>query len=398
MQVHVLAAVAAFAGVLQLLATLELSLSSDSVVLRAAREGPTVYLVAAVVLAVFGALALAQRQRPLHVRVALAAAGLLVAGLFISFAGTRLGLAYHGELLLHHFLAALCALTCVAVPLQWARDRALGRFRLVPLVPATIGALLLAGEHLTRIPGRPISIFGQVGTVSLLLAAPLALAGLWSRLGPPHLRLGAILLLVPLAVRCALGGPTALAGLPLGTAAAAPVLAALGLAALAGAALLRPRAERGLHGAALALSAVACLTLHRGYTQRFGEFETAIGGLARSLLGFELPYPGYLPAWQIVAAMLALFVVFALTATSLLSRRDHVRGLCLVTLLSAGLGLSSPQLVLMTGAGLLLAIDTLTGAPPEPEVSAGPPRPLEAIVTDAAARLGLPPPTVLEQE
>lgn len=397
-QVQFLAAAAAFAGVLQLLATLELSLASDGAVLRAAREGPTIYLVAAASLAAFGGVVAWQHRRPLHVRAALALPGLLAAALLVRLSGSMLGLAYHGELLLHHFLAALCAATCVAVPLHWAREPALGRLRLAPLVPAAIGALLLLGEHLVRPADRPISTFGQVGTASLLIAAPLALATLWPRLGPPRLRLAAVLLLVPLAVRCALGGAGTLGGLPLGTGAAGPVLAAIGLAALAGLVLVRPRAERGLHGAALALSAIVCLTLHRGYTQRFGELETAVGGLARSLLGFEPPYPGYLPRGQLIAAMLVLFLVFALASTALLSRRDHVRGLCLVVLITAGLGLSNPQLVLMTGAGLLLAIDTLTDPPPEPVHAAAPARPLEAIVADAAALLGLPPPTVLEQQ
>ena len=61
---HLLAAAAAFAGVLQLVATLELSLSSDAAVVRAAREGPTIYLVAAAVLAGFGVVVAWQSKRP----------------------------------------------------------------------------------------------------------------------------------------------------------------------------------------------------------------------------------------------------------------------------------------------------------------------------------------------
>lgn len=395
---HTLAAAAAFAGVLQLVATLELSLSSDAAVMRAAREGPTIYLVTAAVVAAFAGLVAWQRRRPLLVQIGLGLPGLVGAVLLIRLAGSTLGLAYHGELLLHHFLSALCAAACVAVPLSWGADPALGRLRLVPAVPAVAGASLLLAEHLGRAPDAPIGLVGQVGTVSLLVAAPLAMAALWRNLQPPALRLAALVLLLPLTVRCALGGSSVLTGMPLGTDAAAPVLAALGLAALIGAVLVRPRAERGLHGVALALSAVACFTLQRSYTQHFGELEAAVGQLARSLLGFELPYPGYLPGWRIVAGMLALFVVFALTTTSLLSRREHVRGLCLVILLCAGLGLSTPQLVLMTGAGLLLALDTLAGAPAPPSRTTPPPRPLEAIVAEAAVLLGLPAPTVLEQQ
>lgn len=395
---HALAAAAAFAGILQLVATLELSLSSDSAVMRAAREGPSIYLAAAAAVAVFGGLTAWQRHRPLLVCLALGLPGLFAAFLLVRLRGSTLGLAYHGELLLHHFLAVLCAAACVAVVLGWAADRSLGRLRMVPAVPAVAGAALLLAEHLGRAADEPIGLSGQVGTVSLLLAAPLALAALWRHLQPPALRLAAIALLAPLAVRCALGGSAVLTGMPLGTDGAAPVLVAIGVAGLLGVGLLRPRAERGLHGAALALAAVACFSLHRSYTQRFGDLEAAVGQLARSLLGFDLPYPGYLPGWRIVAAMLALFVVLALTTTSLLSRRDHVRGLCLVILLCAGLGLSTPQLVLMTGAGLLLGLDTLAGAPaPAPRITA-PARPLEPIVAEAAALLGLAAPTVLEQQ
>ncbi|WAS98419.1 hypothetical protein [Nannocystis punicea] len=366
--------------------------------MRAAREGPTIYLLAAAALALGAGVVVWQRRRPLLVCVALALPGLLVAALLVRFGGSLLGLAYHGELLLHHFLAVLCAAACVAVTIGWAVDPGLGRLRLLPAVPAVAGAALLLAEHLSRAPDSPVGLFGQVGTASLLLAAPLALAALWSHLQPLALRWGALVLLVPLTVRTALGGKSVLSGMPLGTEGAAPVLVTTGVAALLGVALMRPRAERGLHGAALALSAVACFTLHRGYTQRFGDLEAAVGQLARSLLGFELPYPGYLPGWRIVGGMMALFVVFALTTTSLLSRRDHVRGLCLAILLCAGLGLSTPQLVLMTGAGLLLAFDTVAGAPaPAPRVVA-PPRPIEAIVGEAAGLLGLPAPTVLEQQ
>lgn len=395
---HTLAAAAAISGSLQLVATLELCLSSDGAVVRAVREGPTVYLLAAGALALFGALAYSQRDRPWPVRAALAAPGLLAAAALVWFAGSILGLAYHGELLLHHFLAALCAATCVALPLAWARDPNLGRLRLVPLAPAVPGALLLLAEHLRRAPGDPIGLFGQVGTASLLLAAPLALAALWPHLQPPRLRLALALGLAPLAVRVGLGGADALRGMPLGTSAALPLLGALGLAAAGVFALARPRAERGLRGLALALAGVACLSLHRAYTQRFGELEVTLGGLARSLLGFELPYPGYLPPWQLVAAMLVLFAVFSVTIHALLSRRDHVRGLCTVVLLVAGLGLSSPQLVLMIGAALLMSLDTLAGSPPPPPRSAPPPRPVDVIAAEAAKLLGLPPPTVLEQQ
>lgn len=394
---HTLAAAAAISGALQLVATIELSLSSDTAVLRAAREDPWVYLVAAAVFAAFAGLVAWQRRRPWLVCAGLALPGLLAATGLVWGYGSRAGLAYHGELLLHHFLAALCAAACVAVPLAWARDPSLGRLRAVPLLAAAPGALLLLTEHLRRAPGAPIDLLGQTGAGLLLAAAPLTLAALWPRLQPPRLRLAAALAMLPLAVRVALGGRDALQGLSLGTSSASPILLALAVASAAILVLARPRAERGLRGVALALAGVACLALHRTYTQRFGDLEVTLGGLARTLLGFELPYPGYLPAWKLLGALLVLFALFSAAIHSLLSRRDHVRGLCLSVLLVAGLGLSSPQLVLMVGAGLLLSLDTLAGAPPPPPRSTAPARPVEAIVAEAAAQLGLPAPTVLEQ-
>lgn len=396
-QAHTLAAAAALAGTLQLVATLELSMSSEGAVVRAIREGPTIYLGAAAILAAFAALVVWQRRR-WTVAVGLALPGLLAAIGLVWTSGSRLGLSYHGEFLLHHFLALLCAATCVAVPLAWARDGALGRLRALPLLPALAGAGLLLAEHLRREVGAPIGTLGQVGTATLLLAVPLALGSLWPHLQPPRLRAAACFLALPVTIRVALGGSAALAGLPLETGAATPLLIALGLAAVAGWALVRPRAERGLHGPAIALAGVACFALQRAYTQRFGELEVAVGGLARSLFGFDLPYPGYLPTWRLASALLVLFALFSLAVTSLLSRRDHVRGLCLVILMTAGLGLTSPQLALMTGAGLLLALDTLVGAPPPPPPVIAPPRPVEAIVAEAAKLLDLPPPTVLEQQ
>ncbi|MFY0530640.1 hypothetical protein [Nannocystis pusilla] len=173
--------------------------------MRAAREGPTIYLLTAAALAIGAGVVVWQRHRPLHVCIALGLPAVVVAALLVRLRGSLLGLAYHGELLLHHFLAVLCAAACVAVAIGWAADPKLGRSRLLPAVPAFAGAALLLAEHLSRAPDATIGLLGQVGTASLLLSAPLALAALWSQLQPLALRWGAVALLIPLAVRCALG-------------------------------------------------------------------------------------------------------------------------------------------------------------------------------------------------
>ena len=67
-------------------------------------------------------------------------------------------------------------------------------------------------------------------------------------------------------------------------------------------------------------------------------------------------------------------------------------------MITAGLGLSSPQLALMLTAGYLVLIDATAGAPPDPnEVITAPPAALEQTLADLATRLGLPAPVNLEQ-
>ena len=62
-------------------------------------------------------------------------------------------------------------------------------------------------------------------------------------------------------------------------------------------------------------------------------------------------------------------------------------------MITAGLGLSSPQLALMLTAGYLVLIDATAGAPPDPnEVITAPPAALEQTLADLATRLGLPAP------
>lgn len=397
---HLLAASAAIAGALQLAASIDLALASDAALLRAVREGPAVYLLGATLMAIGAGVLAWLRGRSWAARVGFAAPWLLGAVSVLALLGSRAGLAYHGEALLHHFLAALCAATCVALPLAWARDPALGRLRALPALPACVGAGLSLAEHLLQPPAGtpPAGLLGQVGTASLLLAPPLALACLWPRLQPPRLRAYAAVLMLPLAVRVGLGGREALMGLPLGTDAAPAIVATLGVAGVLALVLLRPLPERGLRGAALGLAALSAYTLHRTYALRFGDLENALGGLARSLLGFELPYPGYVADWRMSAAMAVLLVLFGVMCAALVSRRDHVRGLALTSLLVAGLGLSSPQLALMCGAALLVSLDTLAGAPAPRARTSPPPRPVDAIAADAAALLGLPAPVILEQE
>lgn len=400
--VHLVAILVAVAGLFQLIASVALGLATPQALHRAAREGPRVYILAALLLAACALIAWLLRRRRLPAAL-LAAAGPIAAAVTLWYGDiSRLGLAYHGELILHHFITLLCATLLVAIPLQWGFDPRLGGRRWLPAAPAVLGALLLLAEHLIAPPQSELAgPIGQVGTAMSLATWPIALLALWPTLGPRRLRLWLILSALPAVVRVALGGAGALAGVPLGLAAAAPIMSAVIVASLAGMLLLRPQLDRLLQIVITAGAGVMTLGLYRVYLLRFGDLEGDLGGLVRSLFGFDLPYPGYVPEWQLGGAMLGVFVLLATLSGALVSARDHIRGLGLTIMVTAGLGLTDPQLVLMLTAGYLILLDATAGTPPDAAVTLAraepPPAPLDATLLELATRLALPPPVSLEQ-
>ncbi len=399
---HLVAITIAVAGLLQLIASVALGLAAPHALHRAAREGPRVYILATLVLAACVLIAWLVRRRWLAA-AALGAAGPLLAALTLWWGGiSRLGLAYHGEFILHHFLTLLCAAAIVAIPLQWRVDARLGPLRWLPSIPAVLGALLLLLEHLLTPPLAELTgPIGQVGAAMSLATWPIALVALWPLLGPRRLRVWLLASALPAAVRVGLGGASALAGVPLGLAAAAPIMGAVIVASLAAMLLLRPQVDRILQLLATLGAGMMTLGLYRVYLQRFGDLEGDLGGLVRSLFGFDLPYPGYVPGWKLGGAMLGLFVLLTTLSGALISSRDHVRGLGLTIMVTAGLGLTDPQLVLMLTAGYLVLLDATAGAPPDELPlklrAEPPPAPLETTLVALAERLGLPPPVALEQ-
>ncbi len=398
MAVGALAAAAAIAGLLQLIAGVALGLASPNALHRAAREGPRMYILAALALAGCGLLAWLLRGRR-YIAAGLALAGPAIVGVIVWRGGlSNLGLAYHGELILHHFLSLVCAAVCLVVPLQWLRDPRLGRWRWTPAAPAAIGAVLLLAEHILAADADTTSLLGQVGMGLSLAAWPIALAALWRTIGPLRLRLWLLATALPAAVRIAIGGAAALAGVPLGLAAAAPIMTAVVLASVAGLVLLRPQIDPVLRFLVTLGAGVMTLGLYRMYLLRFGDLEGDLGGLVRSLFGFDLPYPGYVPGWRLAGAMLGLFVLLATLSAALVSTRDHTRGLGLAMMICAGLGLTSPQLALMLTAGYLVLLDATAGTPPDAgRLIAAPPVPLDDTLTALATRLALPAPVSLEQ-
>jgi hypothetical protein len=158
------------------------------------------------------------------------------------------------------------------------------------------------------------------------------------------------------------------------------------LCAVALALLLRPRPTRVVAISMTILSALSIATLYLVYRRGFAEVEDGLGGLAQSVLGFVPPYPEYVSSIATIAIMLGAFVALQTAGGALTSEDARDRGIGLALVLVAGVGWSNPQLVLMSGAGLLLFVADLD----EPVVPARTPMlPLAELLEKAGVALGL---------
>lgn len=391
-----LAAVALVAGVLQIMATVLLGLATLEHLRAAAAEGARPYLVGtlAAMLGIGGAWLL--RRRPLWALLGLVA---WQGAVLLALRGhtSLLGLAFHGEYVLHHFSGLLAAATCIAIASGWARRPDLGRARLVPVALAITGALALVVAHLLEQPGlygRAPAWLEQGGAAALLLAWGTAVVVLWPSLHP-RLRLVAVALLVPFVARVALAWPEGLAGASVVDAGRPVVMASMVAAAVSTFVAFRPSPSPSVRTLVLAFSGVATVMLYTFYRRGFGELEAGLGGLAQSLFAFSLPYPSYVPAWQVWVVMLGLFAMFATAYGGIVSAGQRTRGVALALLIVTGLGLSTPPLVLMTGAAALLWIDSTSGARSGTSAQP-PPTPMEEILEALATRLALPGMVMLE--
>lgn len=405
-QSSLLLVIAVLAGLLQVAAGVELGRSAGELVDQAAMGGALgpVLAIAGVVAAWLGAWLFGARP-VLAAAVGLGgtAIALWIARPFTSW----LGLLYYGEFILHHFLAILAAGLCVQVTHGWAIDLDLGRARSAPLLLCALAVVLLLGQHMSDVPGIDfqIDLLWQGGAAALLLAVPVSLAILWPEIVGPRRRALALALLAPLTVRVLLGG--VLGKTPLGAAAAEPITAAVAVASLAIFFLLQPRFEPGLRthgrvlrGLSLIVGALASHQLYRLYLSKFLRYEDRLGGLLRSIVGFDLPYPTYVAGWRLALASVAVFALIAGLCSALTGPRTRAAGLAIALCVVAGLGLTSPQLLLMHVAGLLALFAALAdegvAAAAEP-VPALPSQEIEEILLLVADRLELPPPVVLEE-
>jgi hypothetical protein len=394
----VLAAVALLAGILQVMATVMLGLAPLEQLRVAAAEGAQLYLVGMLATVVGLVVVWLLRRRPLWaVLMLLSWQGAVFWPLRART--SLLGLAFHGEYVLHHFSGVLAAAVCIAIATAWLRRPDLGRARLVPAGLALVGTLALVVAHVLEQPslhGEAPAWLEQGGTAALLLAWGTAVAVLGKHLYPPRLRLVAAALLLPFVARVALAWPEGLAGASVVDAGRPVLMATMVVAAVTAFAGFRPSVAQSVRTLVLVFSGLATVLLYYFYRRGFGELEAGLGGLAQSMFAFSLPYPSYVPAWQVWVVMLGLFAMFAAAYAGLVSPGQRARGVALSLLLVTGLGLSTPPLVLMTGAAALLWIDSIStggggSVSPQP-----PPSPMEAILEALAQRLHLPGVVVLE--
>ena len=369
-----IASIALLAGLLQIIASIVLGLAKLDRFLGAAAESPKIYMIVAALIAAGGFSVWMLRDRA---PVAAALAFAWPAGLYFGLRGrvTALGLAYHGEFILHHFAALLCLVLAVMVPLGWARDPRLGRLRFVPLGFALPGALTLAAAHLGQIPVGPAWLasrpLAMIGAGLLLLAWPAATALFWRQLGPAQRRPLALVLLLPVVVRVGFAGPAGLAGALVEDVGIVAIGATIVVTAIATLVLLRPRIEMWVMVVVGLICLLASAFFFYLYQHGFGELEDGLGGLLQSLFGFQVPYPSYVDDLRSAAVMMGLFFMFTTVYSALVSAEDRVRGIALGLMLVAGLGFSSPHLVLMLGAGALLVVEGLLPGAPYRELAPG---------------------------
>lgn len=395
-------------GILQVLASVALSLAKVGELQSAIAEGPLYYVLATLLGGMATATVWLVRRRA-TVALPLLFGWPVLVYLILGARLSVLGLAYHGEFILYHFLSLLCVALCVAIPVRWLGRPELGRARALPLVLAAVGALALGVAHLAAIPSLRVPstrALGIAGGACLLAAWPIALGLFWRHAQPLRLRLATGLLMVPLALRIALAGPDGLLGAPVPSARVLPLGISIVVVATVVAFAFRPRIETWVRMMIAGLCLFSTLFFWLLYDRGFGELEDGFDGLIRSFLGFHLPYPAYVSEWKVMGMMMAIFFILSTVYTALVSTRDRHRGVPLALMALAGIGLTSPHLGLMLGAAALSLIDTLLSPDPEGELepdadgggeSTDPEHEVEAILDDAAARLGFDAPIALAQ-
>ncbi len=385
---------------MEVLGSLALALPPSSAISGAAAESPLPYVVAG--LAATASLTcvwfLRHRTRP---AIAILIGWPIATYLLLSGRTTPLGRAYYGELIAYHFVGFVCAALASLVLYRWASSYVhLGRRRHVPVAVGLPGSACLLLAHVGTLPGWDWAGFQPLHTVgaALLLSVwPLSLVLFWPELRHSRVRWLAPVLLVPWSVRVVLGGPGGISG-----AAISPSTTwLLGSSIIASAVWLmlvyQPRTRLWVRILVAFVSVIIGGALQRHYEIWYGRLDDLLGGLTRSFFGFTPPYPAY--AESFIAPM-TLAVIFILTTviTSLISTRDRPIGIALALLTLGGLGLASPHLVLLAGAGAIMLIDGGLDDAPSPANTTPARGAFLPLATSLAEGLGFETPVSLDSD
>ncbi len=395
-----LAWLALLGGILQLAASVRLGLARLGSLESAASEGPRIYVLATAGAAVGLAVAWRLRRRP-----GLAAGVLILWQLAVFWPVHRrtsgLGATYWGEAILHHFLALASAAGLVVMALGWAREHALPRTRRALAALFLLGVVLLLVAHTAALPRLwrwPVAdIVQSAGTSLILTGCVIAQAVLWNSITSGPLRFVSVALLAAPLLRVASAGVAGLHGAPVPDAMEWLVMGSVIVAATSAYASIRPRVEIWLHAVVTLGSALATATLYVAYRRGFGELEDGLDGLTQSLFGFPLPYPTYVASWKVLAVMLAVFFIISTVYASLVSSKERDVGLGLGLLAVTGIGLSSPQLVLMGALGYSWFLESARRQASGRAPARPPPVSVPDLLRETAQELGLGEPVSLSE-
>lgn len=387
-------------GLLQIAASIQLGLARLDQLQAAALEGSGYYVLGAFAALLGLTVVWFLRKRPLVAVVAL----LVWQGAVLIPLRSRtsaLGLSYHGEYILHHFTAIIAAAAVLTVAARWWNRAELGSARRIPAALAGIAALMLVAVHVGNEPAvssTPPAWLARAATGCALVAWAAAIAALWPRLGPMRLRLVTVALLLPYVLRVALAWPEGLVGASVFDAGRPTVMAAMVLAALVTFVGYRPRMPPVYMAMVSGLAGIFTVILYVAYKHRFGEYEAGLGGLVQSMFAFTPPYPTYVDAWKVMLVLLGVFGIVSAAYAGLVTPGERTRGVTLALLLTAGLGLGTPALTLMTLAAAMTWIDAGTDEPLGSGRRVAAPVAVERTLAAVSDALGVAAPVVLETE
>ncbi|MGB1700086.1 MAG: hypothetical protein ACPHRO_09045, partial [Nannocystaceae bacterium] len=269
--------------------------------------------------------------------------------------------AIHLEVVTYNLLAILSVIICVGVPIALLRrEPQRWRSAWAPLLLSSVGATVLFGLHLSAAvaPTWTTTVPRTLLCGTLLATMVVLPLGTWiareQQRVPTSICGAAITILVALrlslsATPCALGSE--IADMHTTTFGAALVATAM-ICAFA----LRPSLERWVRGLISVLTVVAVSLGWLTYSQGYGSYEDSLGALIASFLAFQLPYPGYVPEWKAVGALVGLFFGLSCIYANIVSTKDRNRGVALGLMVLAGLSFSSPHLILAFAAGASLLL------------------------------------------